>query len=150
MNKIFFLLIAFFSISCFAQDEITVIDKKSDSDILELPFAVIEQIPVFSGCENVERKESSNCFNDKMNKHIAKHFTYPSEAVENNIQGRVNVEFIIDINGNVTKIKTSNADPILQKEVKRIFSLMPKLKPGKQNGIPVNVIYTMPIIFKIQ
>ena len=82
MKKILFLLVAFFSISCFAQNDITVIDENTIDENVEMPFAVIEDIPVFPGCEDVEKKERMNCFNAKMSEHVTSHFTYPSKALK--------------------------------------------------------------------
>lgn len=148
MKKIFFIILLLISNLSFSQEEITVVEK--DSSTSELPFAVIEEIPVFPGCEDVERKERTNCFNDKISEHIKTNFKYPSKAQKRNIQGRVNITFIIDKEGNVVDVQTRGADPILQTEARRIFSLLPKMKPGFQKGKPVNVKYGIPLNFKLQ
>ena len=85
-----------------------------------------------------------------MNEHIKKHFKYPKKAQRRNIQGRVYVQFVIDKEGNVVDVDTRGADPILQTEARRIFSLLPKMKPGVQRGKPVNVRYAMPLNFKFK
>ncbi len=121
----------------------------------EMPFAVIENIPVFPGCEGVPKNKQLECFNEQMNKHIKKYFTYPERAAENGSQGTVAVQFTIDKDGNVIDIMTrargvkADAD-LLEKEAKRIISKLPKFTPGKQRGKPVKVKYGLPITFKLQ
>ena len=118
----------------------------------ELPFAVIENIPVFPGCEGLPKNEQADCFNEKMNAHINKHFTYPQRAQEELIQGRVQVQFVIDKQGNVTDIRVRGpkGGELLEKEAQRIVSKLPKFTPGKQRNKPVSVRYAQPITFKLQ
>lgn len=117
----------------------------------EVPFGVIEQIPVFKGCENVEKEQQRECLNYQMQKHILKNLRYPEEATEKGISGRVYVLFIIDKEGNVTNVKARGpkieGGAILEDEAIRIIKLLPQFKPGMQRGKPVNVRYTIPISF---
>ena len=121
-------------------------------DIEELPFAVIENIPVFPGCEGLPKNKQLDCFNEKMNAHINKHFRYPERAMEDNIQGRVQVQFLIDKQGNVTdvRVRGPKGGELLEKEAQRIVSKLPKFTPGKQRNKPVSVRYAQPITFKLQ
>lgn len=118
----------------------------------ELPFAVIEDIPLFPGCETVPKAKRLDCFNEKMAAHISKHFSYPTRAAENNIDGRVQVQFVIDKQGNVTDIKLRGPKDgeLLEKEAERIVLKLPKFTPGKQRGKPVKVKYAIPINFKLK
>ena len=73
----------------FDPDEIIPIDKVEVKDVIdniEVPFAINEDIPMFPGCENVTKKKQRDCFQEKMNKHIRKNFTYPEIAQEMGIQ----------------------------------------------------------------
>ena len=75
---------------------------------------------------------------------------YPSDAIEKGIQGRVTVGVVIDENGSVTQPKIlKSISPSLDKEALRIVSIMPKWKPGTQDGVPVKVKCTFPVIFKL-
>ena len=75
---------------------------------------------------------------------------YPSDALEKEIQGRVMVGVVIDENGSVTQPKIlKSISPSLDKEALRIVSIMPKYKPGTQDGVPVKVRCTIPIYFKL-
>lgn len=121
----------------------------------ELPFAVIEDIPLFPGCENVPKAQRMDCFNEKMGKHIKKYFSYPENAAESQTQGRVSVQFVIDKQGNITNIQTrfagkGNDGGDLEQEAKRIIEKLPKFTPGKQRGKPVKVKYGLPITFRLQ
>ncbi|MCL5128811.1 MULTISPECIES: energy transducer TonB [unclassified Algibacter] len=116
----------------------------------EVAFAVIEDVPVFPGCEGLSKKQTKDCFQKKMQEHVVKNFTYPQTALDMGIQGRVSVVFIIDTDGNTTNIRSRGPDKVLEKEAERIIGKLPKMKPGKQRGKPVKVAYAVPIFFKYE
>lgn len=118
--------------------------------IEDVPFAIIEDVPVFPGCEDVPKAQRKACFEEKINKFIRKNFRYPEIAQEMGIQGRVNVAFVIDEHGNVTSIRSRGPDDNLIKEAERIIGLLPQMTPGKQRGRPVRVPYGIPITFRLQ
>jgi protein TonB len=117
---------------------------------IEVPFAVIENIPVFPGCENGTREEKKACFESSIMEHVRDNFKYPEAAVELGIYGKVYVLFAIDKNGRVSKIKTRGPDKILEKEAARIIGLLPTMTPGKQRGKAVSVPYSIPISFVLR
>ena len=126
---------------------------KEHDDIKEsidetVAFALVEEVPVFPGCEEVLKSNRRNCFQKQMQMHIAKNFRYPKIAQTKNIQGRVFVQFTIDIDGTVESIRTRGPHPILEKEAKRIISRLPKIKPGSKDGKLVKVPFSIPITFK--
>jgi TonB family protein len=101
-------------------------------------FTMVEEMPQFPG-----GTEALKTF-------VYSTLKYPVIALENGIQGRVFVNFMVDKTGKVTKAKVSRGvDPSLDKEAKRIVESMPKWTPGKQNGQAVDVAYEMPIDFKL-
>ena len=118
----------------------------------EVPFAVIEDVPVFPGCEGVAQNKRLECFMEQMAKHIKKNQQYPERAMEDNIQGRVSVLFVIDKDGNITNVQARGpkGGELLEKEALRVISKLPKFKPGMQRGKPVKVKYSQPITFKLQ
>lgn len=118
----------------------------------EVPFAVIEDVPVFPGCEGVAKNKRLECFMEQMAKHIKKNQQYPEKAMEENIQGRVSVLFIIDKDGNISNVQARGpkGGELLEKEALRVISKLPKFKPGMQRGKPVKVKYSQPITFKLQ
>ena len=88
---------------------------------------------------------------DECKKFISKNTKYPAEAQLNGIQGRVEVNFLVTDEGDIKAPTISNSvDPLLDAEALRVIQSMPKWKPGKQRGKPVNVVMKLPISFKIQ
>jgi protein TonB len=123
--------------------------EEIDEDV-QVAFAVIEDVPVFPGCEGLSKQAAKDCFQKKIQEHVAKNFTYPQTALDLGIQGRVSVVFVIDKKGHITGIRSRGPDKILQDEAERIIGTLPKMKPGKQRGKAVKVAYAVPIFFKFQ
>ena len=123
--------------------------EELDEDV-QVAFAVIEDVPVFPGCEKLSKKATKNCFQKKVQQHVASNFNYPQTALDLGIQGRVSVVFVIDKTGHIIGIRSRGPDNILEKEAERIISILPKMKPGRQRGKPVKVAYAVPIFFKFQ
>jgi protein TonB len=128
-------------------EDVEVLEEDLDVDV---PFAIIEDVPLFPGCENVKKSERRKCFQDKIQRHIAKNFRYPEIAQEMGIQGRVYVQFIISKDGSITGIQTRGLDKNLEKEANRIISKLPKMIPRKQRGRAVRVPFSIPINFRLQ
>ena len=130
--------------------EVEEVEIEEEIDDVDVPFAVIEDVPIFPGCENVSKAERRDCFQDQMNKHIRKNFRYPEIAQEMGIQGRVYVNFIIYKDGSITNIRMRGTDKNLEKEAERIISRLPNMTPGKQRGRAVRVPFSIPITFRLQ
>ena len=107
-------------------------EKQSDEDILT--FA--EQMPEFNG---------------DLGEYLSKNISYPKIAAENKIEGKVIVQFIVEQDGTI-----SNASVLrkmgwgMDEEAIRVIRAMPNWKPGKQNGKPVRIRYTLPVNFKLK
>ena len=105
----------------------------------DVVFRSVEQMPQFPGGEAA------------LMKYLQSHINYPPMAAENNIQGRVVVQFVIDKTGHVGEVKiVRSVDKDLDKEAARVCASLPKFTPGRQNGQPVSVWYTLPVSFKLQ
>jgi protein TonB len=117
---------------------------------VEVAFAVIEDVPVFPGCEGLSKTETKDCFQRKVQEHVIKNFNYPESALQLGIQGRVSVLFVIDAKGYTTGVRSRGPDKILEKEAERIIGMLPKMQPGKQRGKAVKVSYAVPIFFRYQ
>jgi len=134
------------------QDEIIIeeIEVEEEFDDIDVPFAVIEDVPIFPGCESVAKSQRRACFQEQMNKHIRRNFRYPEIAQEMGIQGRVYVNFIIAKDGSITNIRMRGPDKNLENEAQRIISRLPQMTPGKQRGRAVRVPFSIPITFRLQ
>lgn len=126
-------------------DDVIVDEVEEDVDV---PFAVIEDVPIFPGCENESDKRA--CFNSMIQKHIGKNFRYPEIAQEMGVQGRVSVMFVIQKDGSIGNIRMRGPDKNLEAEAARIIGKLPKMTPGKQRGRAVRVPFSIPINFKLQ
>ncbi len=127
-------------------DDIVLIDGDEE---ISVPFSVVEEVPVFPGCERLSKADRKACFNEKMQEHVRQHFRYPEVALELGIQGKVHVQFSINPQGYIEDIKTRGPDKSLENEAKRIIASLPKMTPGLQRGRAVRVPYSLPITFKM-
>ena len=128
-----------------------LIENSCDEQQQELLLgSTLEKSPIWPGCENVEESYIRKCFQEQIQKHIARNFRYPEEAQLKGIQGRVFVLFVITREGYVDTIRTKGPDPILEAEARRIISLLPRMTPGMVDGKKVRVPFSAPIIFKLQ
>ncbi|WP_293296642.1 energy transducer TonB [Allomuricauda sp.] len=128
--------------------EIEEVEVEEVEEDISVPFAVIEDVPVFPGCEGASDKKA--CFQEMMQKHIRKNFRYPEIAQEMGVQGRVSVIFVIQKDGSIGNIRMRGPDKNLEAEALRIIQKLPKMTPGKQRGRPVKVPFSIPITFKLQ
>ena len=126
------------------------IEPEVEEDV-EVPFAVIENVPVFPGCEKGSNDQKKKCMSEKISKFINKKFN-TNLATDLGLTGRqrILVFFKIDKKGNVTGVKARAPHPGLEKEAKRVVSMLPKMKPGRQRGEAVTVPYSLPIVFQVQ
>jgi protein TonB len=118
---------------------------------VEVPFAVIENVPVFPGCEKGDNNAKRDCMSKKIYDFVNKKFN-TDLAGELGLSGRqrINVIFKIDKTGTVTGIRARAPHPGLEKEAARVIGLLPKMQPGKQRGKAVTVPYSLPIVFQVQ
>ena len=105
-----------------------------------IPFQLVEEKPSFQGGD-------ANQFSKWVNSRLE----YPEIAKENGVQGRVTLQFTVEKDGSVTKVKVlRGVDPSLDKEAVRVVSMSPKWSPGKQRDRAVPVTYTFPVIFQLR
>jgi len=128
------LLIALiFSSLSYAQNKNEVYGEKS-----EYAFDELEEKPEFPDGNN------------GLVKYLSENVKYPKKALEKGICGKVLVQFVIDDKGKVTKVEVlKGVEKTLDKEAVRVIKSMPKWIPGKKNGKPVKVRYTIPLTFKM-
>lgn len=81
---------------------------------------------------------------------LKENIKYPEQAEREGIEGRVVAGFIVERDGSVSNIEIiKSVHPLLDAEVVRVMSLMPNWIPGRQNGQPVRVKYSLPITFRL-
>lgn len=113
-------------------------DIEADTPKEEI-FTYVEQMPSFPGGEQA------------MYSYIKENLHYPEEAMEEGIEGRVYIKFIVSETGAIKNVEcVKAADTSLKAEAIRLVSSMPQWVPGKQNGRAVNVYFTLPISFKLE
>ncbi|KAA3621876.1 MAG: hypothetical protein DWP94_09565, partial [Flavobacterium sp.] len=110
----------------------------------------VEFVPVFPGCESLgSNDERRDCLSDKIRSFISKKFnTDEFSYLDSGKKFRIDVQFMIDKNGNVQEVRSRAPERSLEHEAERVIKLLPTLKPGMQGNTAVDVIYRIPIIFK--
>ncbi len=142
--------------------ESTETDQEEEKDIedleieeveedIEVPFSVIENVPIFPGCDKGNNEARRKCMSQKITKFVQRKFN-TDLAGDLGLSGRqrISVIFKIDKNGDVVGVRARAPHPRLVKEATRVVNLLPKMKPGKQRGKAVVVPYSLPIIFQVQ
>ena len=105
-----------------------------------VPFAAVETKPAFDGGD-------ANDFS----KWVASQIVYPQDAIDQKLEGRVILQFTVGKEGDVKDVKVlRGVNELLDAEAVRVVSSSPKWENGAQNGIPVAVKYTFPVVFKLQ
>ena len=126
-------------------DENTDVDVKApqeDTSDVKMPdeniFIIVEDMPEFPGGENALRK------------FLAENYRYPEDAIENNIEGKIFVTFVVRSSGKINDIKVlKGLCTSCDEEAIRVINSMPKWKPGHQRGKAVSVQFTIPFILKL-
>jgi protein TonB len=131
--------------------EVEEVEVEEVEEDIEVPFAVIENVPVFPGCEKGNNEAKKKCMSANIAKFVNKKFN-TDLASDLGLSGRqrINVIFKIDKTGNIVGIRARAPHPGLEKEATRVIGLLPKMKPGRQRGKPVTVPYSLPIVFQVQ
>ncbi|MCM4155318.1 energy transducer TonB [Gramella sp. AN32] len=129
-----------------------VVEAPVEEEVADVPFAVIEQVPIFPGCEKLTNNNARKaCMQEAITKFVQKEFDTElgSELGLSGIN-RVIVQFRIDEKGNIGQIQARAPHPRLKDEAVRVINGLPKMQPGKQRGKPVGVMYSLPITFRVQ
>lgn len=101
-------------------------------------YTVVEQPPSFPGGEAA------------LLKYISDHLRYPQTAMDEDIQGVVTVRFAVRANGSVGEVHiVQGLDPACDAEAVRVVKSLPRFNPGRQQGRPVAVWFTLPIRFQL-
>ncbi|WP_298530903.1 M56 family metallopeptidase [uncultured Algibacter sp.] len=125
--------------------------KEFKNEGIEVPFSVIENVPIFPGCELLTtNEERRDCMSKNISSHVNKNFnTKLADSLKLKGRQRINVIFKIDRNGDVVGVRSRAPHPSLEEEAIRVIKTLPKFKPGEQKGKTVNVPYSLPIVFQV-
>lgn len=140
----FTILLAFslLALSSFAQDEI----------MADVPFATIEQPPLYPGCNIGDNIAKKKCMSIKVQDFVLTHFNTKKFDPLNLPPGRkrIAVRFKISSEGNIIDVEAFAQHAELEKEAIRVINALPQMSPGIQRGRKVNVLYAIPIEFFIE
>ncbi|MEE9437660.1 MAG: TonB family protein [Saprospiraceae bacterium] len=138
------------------QGETTVADPPPVVIIVEepednTPISIAERMPVYGDCyESQDENQRRECTQKYLLEHIYKNIKYPAIAREANIEGTVVVSFVVDKYGKVKDISLLRDIGVgCGNEVLKAIKKLAIFKPGKQNGKPVNVVYRVPVHFRL-
>jgi periplasmic protein TonB len=129
-----------------------IVEAPVEDEIADVPFAVIENVPIFPGCENLSNNDQrKKCMSEKVQAFVQKKFnTDLGSQLGLTGVNRVIVQFKIDKSGNITDVRSRAPHPRLEQEAARVINSLPKMQPGRQRGKPVGVMYSLPIVFQVQ
>lgn len=113
-------------------------------------FAEVTQIPSFPKCKE-DNNLTTDCFIEQLQKHVQENFAYPVDAINADIQGTVNVSFIINSFGQIVNLKAKGPEngEILEVAAKRLIEKLPDFKPALKDNVTVDVSYEFPIRFTL-
>ncbi len=131
-------LLAFANPTNETADELVVVAYEQDN-VSQDVYETVEQMPEFPGGM------------EAMMRFLQQNIQYPANAAKNKVEGRVVLQFVIEKDGQIGEVKIARSvDPELDAEALRVVKSMPTFIPGRQDGEPVAVWYTIPISFKLQ
>ena len=126
-------LLALFGLSTVSAQK-TVVSKKNQK-----VYDVVEEMPSFPG--------GQAAFLD----YLIQNMKYPEDAEKQKVEGRVIANFVVETDGSISDVNLfKQVFPSLDAEAIRVLQAMPKWTPGKQDGKPVRVKYTVPVTFKLK
>ncbi len=131
--------------------EVSDVDVDEFAEDVDVPFSIIENVPVYPGCERKKNNnERKKCMSKKITQFVNRKFN-TGLAQDLGLTGKqkILVMFKIDKTGNIVGVRARAPHPELKKEAERVIRLLPKFKPGMQRGKAVNVPYSLPIVFKV-
>ena len=115
------------------------------------PILFPDKMPIFGDCQGLEGAERQACSEKELYEYLYANIDYPRMAVENGIEGRVVLRFVIGKDGSVRDLQLlRDIGAGCGSEALRVVEGMPKWTPGRQHNQPVSVIYTLPVKFEVR
>lgn len=149
------LLMMLFVSSCTEEDTMEELPMLSETELQarpSLPFALIEQPPIYPGCEELSKEDTRACLNRNMQLFVKENFDV---KLGQNLglkpgKNRIFVLFTIDANGQVSDVRSRAKHPSLEEEAIKVISSIPDMTPAFHEGERVTVKYSMPIVFNVE
>ena len=124
-----------------------LLTEEDKVEVVEVPFSAVDEAPSHKDCENLmSKEEKKQCFSEFVNTHVKKHFNTNVEKNTELQKKRIFARFLIDTDGNVTRIQARAASKVLEEEAMRVLSLLPQFIPGRQKDKAVAVAFSLPIV----
>ncbi|MBL7765162.1 MAG: TonB family protein [Chitinophagaceae bacterium] len=115
-----------------------IVEVPGPKTVIPVDAVSVDQMPEFPGGE------------DELLAYLGSHIKYPSSAVTHETQGKVVLEFVINTEGEIAELKVKRGIGYgCDEEALRVVAGMPKWKPGRNNGIAVPVLFSLPIFFRL-
>lgn len=142
MKILALLAFSFLTLNISAQQEI----------IADVPFAIIEQPPIYPGCHSKDKVRLKKCMSTKIQDFVENTFNTKKFDTLSLPPGRkrVAVRFKISKEGDIIDAEATAQHPEIEIEAVRVINLLPTMEPGIQRGRKVNVLYAIPIEFMIE
>lgn len=132
------------------QQEADVKEELDTSDPFDDVYTMVEKMPMFPGCTQLDYLERKNCSEKLMLEFIYHNIQYPENARKNGIEGMIVISFVVDKDGSILDAKIlRNLGGGCGEEALRVINSFPKWNPGIQRGKPVMVQFNLPVRFKL-
>ncbi len=119
-------------------------------------YKVVDEMPRFPGCEEIEANTHvrKTCADEKLLQYLYENLKYPKIAMDNGVEGRVYIQFVVDKDGSIENAKIvrdigAGCGQAALEVVNRMNDMPDRWTPGKEDGQVVKVLYTLPVTFKI-
>ncbi len=120
-------------------------------------YKIVEEMPRFPGCESVDMdtKAKESCANSKLLQYVHSKIKYPAIARDNNVSGTVIARFVVKKDGSISNISIlrdigAGCGNEVEKVLRSMNSMESPWRAGRQQGRPVNVLFTLPVKFSLQ
>ena len=127
------------------------LDETKGQNEADVPFGVIEKVPLFPGCTGADNEAMKKCMTMGISQFVNDNF---NTKLGNELgligRQRIVVQFKIDKTGKVVDVRSRAPKPELEAEAIRVVKKLPQMQPGQQKGEKVGVLYSLPIVFDIK
>jgi protein TonB len=130
---------------------VTVDEPMGEEPPETVEYIIIQNAPIFKGCEGLSKEKNKKCFDKKMKRFVQRNFNVDvaRNLGLNSGKYRISSQFIIDDKGNVVDVEIKAPHIKLKKDTKKLIEKLPQFIPGMQSNKPVKVRYILPITFVI-